>query len=51
MCVGEAPELFEVDVAERKVRLRTDRITAEQRDRAERAVKHCPTSALRLLDD
>ncbi|MEE8312031.1 MAG: cytochrome P450, partial [Candidatus Binatia bacterium] len=51
VCVGEAPELFEVDVAERKVRLRTDRITAEQRDRAERAVKHCPTSALRLLDD
>jgi sterol 14-demethylase len=51
VCVGEARDLFEIDPAERKVRLRTDRITAEQRERAERAVKHCPTSALRLLDD
>ncbi len=51
VCVGEARDLFEIDPAERKVRLRAPQVAAQDIERAERAVKYCPTSALRLIRD
>jgi sterol 14-demethylase len=50
VCVTEAPELFELDKAENKVRILRSDVAASQRDKAERAVRYCPTRALSLED-
>ena len=50
VCVGEAPALFEIDPVESKVRLRRTDVPDDLHAAAKRAVKFCPTAALRLDD-
>ncbi len=50
VCADEAPEIFEIDRAENKVVLRARNPDASQRERAETAVRHCPTRALSIED-
>ena len=54
VCVEEAPEVF--DTEERpgrypRVRLRREQPEESLRARVERAVRHCPTRALSIVDD
>jgi sterol 14-demethylase len=55
VCESEAPDLFEVHKDERthdvKVRLLDQRPPDEARERAEQAVKYCPTHALSITED
>jgi sterol 14-demethylase len=51
VCASECPELFSVDPDELKANLRSDEVTEEIRERAERAVRYCPTRALSLTSD
>jgi sterol 14-demethylase len=51
VCAGEAPELFALDPATLKARIRLERPGPELRARAEAAARHCPTGALSLVDD
>jgi sterol 14-demethylase len=48
VCVGEAPEVFEIDREENKVVLRTRIPDPALRGRVELAVRHCPTRALSI---
>ena len=48
VCVGECPELFEIDADELVVRVLRETVPAELRGKAEAAVRHCPTHALRI---
>ncbi|AUX23278.1 hypothetical protein SOCEGT47_038010 [Sorangium cellulosum] len=51
VCEGIAPELFRLDSGgQLHVHAASDP-TAEQRDRAARAVRYCPKGALRLVED
>jgi sterol 14-demethylase len=47
-CVLVAPEAFEVDPVERKVRLRIERPDDALRERVAEAVRRCPTGALSI---
>jgi len=48
VCVSECPEIFALDKAVNKVRLLREDVPAELREKAERAVRYCPTRALAL---
>ncbi|MEM7409990.1 MAG: ferredoxin [Myxococcota bacterium] len=48
VCMAEAPGVFRVDDAERKVVLLQETPDADERARVETAVQHCPTRALTL---
>lgn len=48
VCVGEAPEVFEIDRDENRVTLRTATPDPALRARVESAVRHCPTRALSI---
>jgi sterol 14-demethylase len=48
-CVTEAPEVFEIDPAENKVRLLTETPDSTLLQRVEDAVEHCPTRAIRIV--
>jgi sterol 14-demethylase len=50
VCADEAPEIFEIDREENEVVLRTRNPSASQRERVEKAVRHCPTRALSIED-
>jgi len=50
VCAEEAPEIFAVDPAEKKVVVRVSKPDPEEHDRTRRAVKHCPTRALSIKD-
>jgi sterol 14-demethylase len=47
-CANEAPEVFAVDRETRKVRILRERPEAGLRDAVEKAVRYCPTQALRI---
>ncbi|MCH7600730.1 MAG: cytochrome P450 [Myxococcales bacterium] len=51
VCVGEAPEIFEVEREDNKVVLKKRDHGEEQRARVELAVEHCPTRALSIETD
>ncbi len=48
VCVGEAPEVFDIESTENKVVLKTASPDPELRERVELAVRHCPTHALSI---
>jgi sterol 14-demethylase len=48
VCVGEAPEVFEIERGENKVVVLAESPAPEQRERVELAVRHCPTRALSI---
>ena len=48
-CMGEAPEIFEVD-DKGYLNILQEEPPEELRERVELAVKHCPTGALSLED-
>jgi sterol 14-demethylase len=51
VCVGEAPEVFDLERNEQgddRVVLRIESPLAALREKVERAVRHCPTGALRI---
>jgi sterol 14-demethylase len=50
VCVEEAPEIFAMDRETNKVRLQTGEADQGLRERAELAVQHCPSRALRIED-
>ncbi len=50
VCVSEAPEVFAIERAEKKVALLAETPGPELRERVELAVRHCPTRALSLED-
>jgi sterol 14-demethylase len=51
VCVSECPELFSLDPDELKVVLKSEVVPEELRERAERAVRYCPTRALSLRSE
>jgi sterol 14-demethylase len=51
VCVSEAPDVFELDENESRVRVRRERLTPELRKQVETAVKYCPTRALSIEAD
>jgi len=51
VCVSEAPEFFELDREESRVRVLRDHVTPELREKVEAAVKYCPTRALSIEAD
>jgi ferredoxin len=51
VCKGEAPAVFGVDPASNKVVIRIERPGESLRPEIERAIKFCPTRALRLEED
>lgn len=51
VCLNEAPGVFELDREELKARVVVDSIAPEQRETVENAVRHCPTRALRIVDE
>jgi sterol 14-demethylase len=51
VCAGECPEVFAVDAATLKVRVLEETIDEELQPAVERAVRYCPTRALRVLTD
>jgi sterol 14-demethylase len=51
VCASECPELFSVDPNEVKVVLAREDVPPELREKAERAVRFCPTRALSLIKD
>jgi ferredoxin len=50
VCMGEAPEVFDVDRAG-KLKVLNERPPATLREQLDAAVKYCPTGALSLLED
>ncbi|MFP6664281.1 MAG: ferredoxin [Deltaproteobacteria bacterium] len=48
VCASECPEIFSVDPTEVKVVLARKDLPPELREKAERAVRFCPTQALSL---
>ena len=50
VCMGEAPEVFEVS-REGKLTLLNERPAPAQREQVEAAVKYCPTGALSLVEE
>jgi sterol 14-demethylase len=48
VCVGESPQVFEIDPKEKKVVLRTGSPDASLRASVESAVRHCPSRALSI---
>jgi sterol 14-demethylase len=51
VCASEAPEVFRVDPSTNRVVLLDPSPPAEARARVEAAVRHCPTRALRWVED
>ncbi len=51
VCATEAPEVFELDKEESRVRLLREDLPAPLRPKVERAVRYCPTRALRIEED
>lgn len=51
VCASECPELFSVDPEELKVVLHSSEVPEELRQRAERAVRYCPTRALTITSE
>ena len=51
VCASECPELFSIDPDELKVVLQSDVVAEELRERAERAVRYCPTRALSITSE
>lgn len=51
VCEGLAPEFFRLDDGGRLQVHAADAPTSEQRARVARAVRYCPKSALRLVED
>jgi sterol 14-demethylase len=51
VCVSEAPELFEIDPEQLKVRLRRTDVPEELSAKAAKAVRYCPTAALKLTEE
>jgi ferredoxin len=50
LCVGAAPEVFELD-ADDRLRLLVERPSPELRTRVEDAVRLCPKQALSIVED
>ena len=50
VCCDEAPEVFELDADSGKVRVLVLEPPEALRERVARAVKYCPTFALRVVD-
>jgi sterol 14-demethylase len=50
VCVSEAPEAFDLDKKELKVRLLASEVDGPLREKVERAVENCPTGAIKLID-
>ena len=50
VCMGEAPELFEV-TREGKLTVLNERPPAASRNQVEAALKYCPTGALSLVEE
>jgi ferredoxin len=50
VCMGEAPEVFEVS-REGKLTVLTERPAPTLRDQIEAALKYCPTGALSLVEE
>ncbi len=48
VCASEAPEIFAVDKPTNKVQLLVDTVPTELRAKAEKAVRYCPTHALKI---
>ena len=48
VCVEEAFEIFAMNGATNKVRLKKSEVDPDLRERAELAVRHCPARALRI---
>ena len=51
VCASECPEIFAVDETAMKVRLLREDVPAELREKAEAAVRYCPTHVLRIEED
>ena len=51
VCVNEAPEVFELDEHELKVRVLEERPGEEHRPPVESAIRNCPTRALELVEE
>jgi sterol 14-demethylase len=51
VCVNEAPEVFEMDDDEMKVRILEQRPSQEHRPPVESAIRHCPTRAIELIEE
>jgi len=51
VCVNEAPEIFDLDDDELKVRILEERPGQEHRPPAESAIRHCPTRAIQLIEE
>jgi len=51
VCVNEAPEVFAMDADESKVRILDERPGPDRRPPVESAVRHCPTRAIRIVDE
>ena len=48
VCISEAPEVFRMDDATRQVQLLSDAPSPKFREAVEKAVRYCPTQALRI---
>ncbi|MDJ0849675.1 MAG: ferredoxin [Myxococcota bacterium] len=48
VCVGECPDVFDIERTENKVELKTESPDPGLRERVELAVRHCPTNALAI---
>jgi sterol 14-demethylase len=51
VCVNEAPEVFDMNDDELKVRILEERPSEEHRPPVESALRHCPTRAIRLVEE
>ncbi len=51
VCVNEAPEVFALDEDALQVRLRVEEPAPHQRPGVDAAVRHCPTGALRVVEE
>ena len=49
VCISEAPEVFRMNDATRQVQLLSDAPSPEFRTGVEKAVRYCPTQALRIV--
>ena len=51
VCVNEAPDVFALDEEELKVRILAERPGELHRPAVDSAVRHCPTRAIRVVED
>jgi ferredoxin len=51
VCVNEAPDVFALDEDELKVHVLAERPGEMHRPAVESAVRHCPTRAIRVVED